>query len=882
MYVRFLRSRYFPFLVKYNKYICLLWIIVFIICLIYGPNFLSNTKSNLDLPKNSPSNVSLAAFKKYYPDFSDWPPMFIVQTANNGNKVINDNYSKTISKILNEYAAQYSDTISGISGYWELINDVKYSSTAINYVSDDGYTMYSSVSFYKSASLDEINDIAEHFLKWIPSLSNNNMNIYPTGLFVLFKEMSLDTEKNFTMIDSIVLPIAIVILGLYLRSYRHMFVSLSTLGCTILLALGILYPISNVVDINPFAPSIMLSCGIAVSFDYSLFLLTRFKEEYLINGKSREDAVFSSVEAAGHVVLLSGSTLIFTFIILIALPQNFLSSVGFVCGVIVFTSILSNISLLPSILLAFSCFSHFDVVPTRSSCCCFVSQALKDEETYDQKNNIITWNKDIITSNVATKNANNQTYDEVEKVIGDNDEVTIAASISPRTLWFKLAFYSTQYAGPFLILIFCCTAPFLWKFCTMIPSSDDNLIYLRDSVSLNGLNIMTKSFKMGKLDPYLIIMDTGDKGIFTSTYFEKEKIIINEIVGKLSPKYIKMDGITSLTRFGGYDITYSMATSYFDSTSANYNQAFPSMYREYASQILANEKKVSMIRMETELNPNSQQMTEFIKVVRKILIENSDDDVQGNLMGGYSTNYDVQSSLYALVPMMIGVTLAVVLIIVSISFGSVFLAFRLLVTVFIGLCWTYGLTVMVYQPGQPQNDFAVLTPYIKSSTGIYWIIPIMAFSILVGLALDYDIFLISRFVEYRKLGWSDRASICLAVEKTGGIITTAGVIMSVSFAGLLLPKATVLNQYGFVLFMGVVIDTFLIRTFVVPACVTVGGYECLNGLNWWPLHMPPQILSADEETAALLAGYDVPILVNGKFPIQSPRKLIDQTDTSDI
>jgi uncharacterized membrane protein YdfJ with MMPL/SSD domain len=81
----------------------------------------------------------------------------------------------------------------------------------------------------------------------------------------------------------------------------------------------------------------------------------------------------------------------------------------------------------------------------------------------------------------------------------------------------------------------------------------------------------------------------------------------------------------------------------------------------------------------------------------------------------------------------------------------------------------------------------------------------MSFSILIGLALDYDIFLMSRMVEFRKMGWSDRAAICLAVEKSGSIITAAGVIMSVSFAGLLIPKTTVLNQYGFVLFMGVAI-----------------------------------------------------------------------------
>ena len=61
-------------------------------------------------------------------------------------------------------------------------------------------------------------------------------------------------------------------------------------------------------------------------------------------------------------------------------------------------------------------------------------------------------------------------------------------------------------------------------------------------------------------------------------------------------------------------------------------------------------------------------------------------------------------------------------------------------------------------------------------------------------------------------GWSDRAAICLAVDRTGGIITVAGLIMAISFAGLLFLQSTVLNQYGFALFLGVVIDTFFVRT----------------------------------------------------------------------
>jgi len=108
--------------------------------------------------------------------------------------------------------------------------------------------------------------------------------------------MSHATEENFALIDGnalthsysltlftgIVLPVAIIILGTQVKSYRHMFVALVNLLCTLLLAFAWLVPISDSVAINPFAPSIMMSLGIAISFDYSLFMLTRFRSDALI------------------------------------------------------------------------------------------------------------------------------------------------------------------------------------------------------------------------------------------------------------------------------------------------------------------------------------------------------------------------------------------------------------------------------------------------------------------------------------------------------------------------------------------------------------------------------------------------------------------------
>ena len=100
------------------------------------------------------------------------------------------------------------------------------------------------------------------------------------------------------------------------------------------------------------------------------------------------------------------------------------------------------------------------------------------------------------------------------------------------------------------------------------------------------------------------------------------------------------------------------------------------------------------------------------------------------------------------------------------------------------IAWVFGLSVLVYQNGILKwSNFAPLspTPNGKDEPGMCWLIPVMAFSIMVGLSLDYDVFLVSRIVEYRAEGKSDRESVLLGLAKTGRIITAAGIIMAIAF-----------------------------------------------------------------------------------------------------
>src|SRR4051794_24631841 len=95
---------------------------------------------------------------------------------------------------------------------------------------------------------------------------------------------------------------------------------------------------------------------------------------------------------------------------------------------------------------------------------------------------------------------------------------------------------------------------------------------------------------------------------------------------------------------------------------------------------------------------------------------------------------------------MILITSSVILVFVSISFRSLFLPLRAIFSIFLTLLWVYGLAYLVYQVGI--FDFLHFRG-LKSYDSIHWAPPLISFSIISGLGLDYDIFLLVRIKEFR-------------------------------------------------------------------------------------------------------------------------------------
>jgi RND superfamily putative drug exporter len=141
--------------------------------------------------------------------------------------------------------------------------------------------------------------------------------------------------------------------------------------------------------------------------------------------------------------------------------------------------------------------------------------------------------------------------------------------------------------------------------------------------------------------------------------------------------------------------------------------------------------------------------------------------------------------------------------------------FYLVATVLLSFASTLGLAVLVFQG-------------ILGKDGLVWWLPIFLFVVLVALGADYNIFLMGRIREEAGRMETRRAVIA-GLSATGHVITSAGLILAGTFAALLAAPLAGMVQMGFAATAGILVDTFIVRSLMVPSIAMLIG----SG-SWWP------------------------------------------------
>jgi putative drug exporter of the RND superfamily len=159
------------------------------------------------------------------------------------------------------------------------------------------------------------------------------------------------------------------------------------------------------------------------------------------------------------------------------------------------------------------------------------------------------------------------------------------------------------------------------------------------------------------------------------------------------------------------------------------------------------------------------------------------------------------------------------------GFRSLFAAVKAIFLNLLSVAASFGALVLVFQDGHGSSFLGV-----REGTGsIFPIVPIVAFAIVFGLSMDYEVFLVARVLEARRSGLSEMDAIPEGLARTAGLITSAAAIMIVVFAAFTFGNFLVVKMLGFTLAVAVFIDATLVRIVIGPALLRIAG-----DWNWWP------------------------------------------------
>jgi RND superfamily putative drug exporter len=202
------------------------------------------------------------------------------------------------------------------------------------------------------------------------------------------------------------------------------------------------------------------------------------------------------------------------------------------------------------------------------------------------------------------------------------------------------------------------------------------------------------------------------------------------------------------------------------------------------------------------------------------------------LVGGIpALNADYETIIRDRFPSVMGLVVGGTLLALLCGFRSIFAPLKAIILNLLSVAASFGALVLVFQNGHGSGFLGV-----PGGTGsVFPLVPIVAFAIVFGLSMDYEVFLVARVLEARRGGLSEMDAIPEGLARTAGLITSAAAIMIVVFAAFTFGSFLVVKMIGFTLAVAVLIDATLVRIVIGPALLRLAG-----DWNWWPWGLPKQ------------------------------------------
>jgi uncharacterized membrane protein YdfJ with MMPL/SSD domain len=542
-----------------------------------------------------------------------------------------------------------------------------------------------------------------------------------------FNELSQHDLKSGEL--QVGLPAAFIILILVFGAVVAGFVPIVMAIVAIIVALGLCAPIAAIFSLSVFFVNMLTGMGLALGIDYSLFVVSRYREERA-HGRPELAAIAASGATASRAVLFSGSVFVIALTGMLLVPSNVMKSLAVGAISVGIVSVLAALTLLPALL----------------------------GKLGDRVNSLRV---PFIGSNV-----------------GGAEEGRFWGAIV-RAVMRRPALYLVTFAA--LLIAAAVPALGLTLGASGVSTLPDRL------ESKKGYEALVRDFPQASSSPALIA-----------------------VVGDVRSPQVR-GAISGLRRelaaepvFGRSDLRFAPSGD------------------------------VAAIGVEVGGDKTGSRALDAVRHLRSTLIPQAFRGTEARVLVGGDTadNVDFIDAMNAWLPIVFAFVLGLSFVLLTIVFRSIVIAATSIVLNLLSVGAAYGLVILVFRHGIGASLFG-----FQQVSAIEAWVPLFLFSVLFGLSMDYQVFLLSRIKERYDTTGSTTDAVTYGVSSTARLITGAALIIVAVFGGFAKGDLVMFQQMGFGVAVALLIDATIIRSVLLPAAMRLLGewnWYLPRWLEWLP------------------------------------------------
>lgn len=645
------------------------------------------------------------------------------------------------------FAQETEQALAGLRS-WSRVASITNFTDNPRQISLDRHAAYADVALnIDSDSAPQLLPELERRLSKVPDLQES-----VGGGPVFYADIQTVSESDLRRAELLAFPFAIIALLLVFRSVVAAILPALVGGAAVAVTLAIIFGLGQLTPLSIFVLNITTLFGLGLGVDYSLFMVSRFREE-LARGRPVPEAVAIAVATAGRAVTFSGLTVSIGLLGLILFPINMLRSVGIGGVLVVLMAVLAAITLLPAAMSIIG--ERVNAFPVRLPRFRKQRQPLAEHHGF----------------------------------------------------WYRLSHFVMRYPVrifvPVLLILVGLGLPFLGvRF-----SSPDASILPQSVPSRQAYDLLATRFDVEETTPIVLAIQTRGN-VMSEANLRDLYNYVRRI--EADPRVARVDSIVSADpRFtlDQYELLYLHPALNVD----------PYLSVLAQSTVRGNTIAIEVISKYNALDQRSQALAQTIRNTPP------GHDMTMLVTGESAANIDYVTSLYTAFPLAILVVALVTYIVLFFFFRSVFLPLKAILMNTLSILASYGALVIIFQNGF-LHQILGFTPlgFVEASS------PILLFCALFGLSMDYEVFLLSRVQEAFWQTGDNRQAVALGLERSGGIITSAAVIVIVVSGCFATADMILVKALGLGMALAVALDATLVRGLLVPATMRL-----LGNWNWW-------------------------------------------------